>query len=474
MATLTEETVRGLVEQVLARLNAQGLGGPAARSGTGALGVHGSVDDAVAAAKEAQQKFAKVSLELRKRAIDKIRSLCVERRERWGQMELDETQIGRLDHKIEKLVTAGEQTPGTEFLATQAQSGDNGLTITEFAPFGVIGAITPVTHSLPTLASNAISMLAAGNTVVFNAHPSGANIAQEGVRAFNQAMRDQTGIDNLITIIHPPTIESAQALFAHRDVRLLVVTGGPAVARAALETSKRAIVAGPGNPPVVVDETACLTGAAQGIIRGAAYDNNLLCIGEKEVFAVASIFERLAESITQHGGFRLNERQWSDLEQKVFENGNDGKPHLRKELVGQDPTVIGQAIGVSVPPGTQILFAETSEHSPFVTVEQMMPVVPFVRVRDVHEGIRLAKQYEHNFRHTAVLHSRNTDAIREMGRVMDVTVYVVNGPSTAGLGGAGGGHLSFSIATPTGEGVTSPLTFTRQRRSSIGGTMRFI
>lgn len=470
MLTMSEETVRSVVEQVVAQLRvAMPTTGPGR---TGSAGVHGSVDDAVAAAKEAFESFQRKTIDDRRRAIQCIRDICVRQCEPLGRMEMDETKIGRVDHKIEKLVTAGEKTPGVEWLKTDAVSGDIGLTVTEYAPFGVIAAITPVTHSLPTLASNAISMLAGGNTVVFNAHPSGANIAKHGVRLFNEAIRAAIGIDNLVTIIDPPTIESADALFRHRDARLLVVTGGPAVARAALASPKRAIVAGPGNPPVVVDESACLERAAKSIVFGTAYDNNLLCIGEKEVFAVHAIFESLLSAMSEHGGYRLSDGQIRELERVVFSPANDGsgKTVLNKEYVGKDPADLAKAIGLSIPGGVQVLFGETGEESPFVDHEQMTTFLPFVRVADVNTAIALAKKYEHNYRHTAVMHSRNVEAMTRMARALDTTLFIQNAPSTAGLGGTSGeGHLSFSIATPTGEGVTSPLTFTRQRRGTIGG-----
>jgi aldehyde dehydrogenase len=476
MLAVDENTVRNIVEQIVAQLKpgAGPVAGP--RRGTGAAGVHGSVDDAVAAAEEAFGKFRDVSIEKRNAAIGKIREICIRQSETLGRMEMDETGIGRVDHKIEKLVVAGSKSPGVEFLKCEAFSGDHGLTVTEFAPFGVVAAITPVTHSLPTLANNAISLLAAGNVAVFNAHPSGANVAKHGVRLFNEAIRAEIGIDNLLNIIDPPTVESAQALFEHRGVKLIVVTGGPAVARAALQSRKRAIVAGPGNPPVVVDETACMTNAAQSIVKGAAYDNNLLCIGEKEVFAVQLIFDKLMGAVERNGGFRLTDGQIRELEAAIFQKANDGsgKTTVRKEYVGKDPSVLASLIGLRIPGGTQILFAETGEQSPFVDHEQMMPVIPFVRVPDVNAGIALAKQYEHGYRHTAIMHSHDVKALTKMGRELDTTLFIKNGPSMAGLGLGGEGYLSFSIATPTGEGITTPLTFTRHRRCSMIDSLRII
>jgi aldehyde dehydrogenase len=471
---MTEALIRSVVQQVLSQMGGSApIGNGAGARPSGTSGVYPTADAAVAAAEAAFQAFRSRPLGDRKKAIDAIRAICRDQAEELGRLELEETRIGRLDHKIAKLRDAIPKVPGVEYLRTENDSGDDGLTLTDYTPFGVIGAITPVTHSLPTLAGNAINMLAAGNTVVFNAHPSGARVAAEGVRRFNKAIRQAIGLDDLLTIIDPPTLESAGALFEHRGVKLLVVTGGPAVARAALASKRRAVVAGPGNPPVVVDSTACLASAARSIIEGAAFDNNLLCIGEKQVFAVADVFDKLMDEVGRRGGFRLNAGQIESLTKAAFVKGDDGKLHVNKDLVGQDPGVLGRHAGVVVPEGTQILFGETGAEHPFVDQEQMMPFVPFVRVVSVDRAMELAKESEHGFGHTAVLHSRDTTAMSKMGKLMDCTVFVINGPSTAGLGLGGEGVLSFSIAGPTGEGVTTPLTFCRQRRTAVVGGMRF-
>src|SRR5437660_1167349 len=470
---ITDELVRNVVQEVLTHMR-NGQAKPAGNGRAKPRGVFEDVPSAVAAASAAQREFETRSLSERKKAVDCIRRICIEQAETLGREEIEETKIGRLVHKIEKLKVCGEKTPGVEFLRTDAYSGENGVTLTEYAPFGVIGIITPVTHSLPTLACNAINMLAAGNALVCNPHPSGARIACKGVQLFNEAIHQAIGIDNLLTIIATPTLESAQAIFDHRDVRLLCVTGGPAVGRAALRSPKRAIVAGPGNPPVVVDETADLDLAARSIIAGAAYDNNLLCIGEKEVFVVASVFEELMERMTHHKAVRLNADQIAKLTKAAFVKGEEGKLHVNKDLLGQDAAVLAKHAGISVPADTELLFGETDESHPFVDHEQMMPFVPFVRCPDVDAADALAKKYEHGFKHTAIIHSRNVETITRMGRELDTSLYIQNGPSMAGLGSGGEGYLSFSIATPTGEGVTTPLTFTRQRRTTTVGSMRVL
>ncbi len=476
---LTDDLIRNVVKEVLVNMrNGQapapsGYQTSVVRNGQAHhWGLFDDVDKAAEAASSAQKEFEKRSIEDRRQAVSCIRKICIEQNEELGREEFEETKIGRLDHKIEKLEVCGDRVPGVEFLKTNAYSGSHGIALEEYAPFGVIGAVTPVTHSLPTLACNAINMLAAGNSLICNPHPSGARIACKGTELFNRAIYEAIGIDNLITIIRTPTLESAQAIFDHPEVRLLCVTGGPAVGRAALRSPKRAIVAGPGNPPVVVDESAVLEYAASSIFEGGAYDNNLLCIGEKEVFAVESFFDELMEAMTHYKAFRLDAQQVESLTKVAFISGDRGKLIPNKDLVGKDPAEMARKAGFDVPPDTELLFGETDETNPFVDYEQMMPFVPFIRVPDVDTAIALAKEYEHGFKHTAIIHSRNVDTITRMGREMDTTLYIQNGPSVAGLGSGGEGYLSYSIATPTGEGVTTPLTFTRQRRSSTVGSLR--
>ncbi len=472
----TEELIRSVVEQVLTRMGTA----PPSSNGRGYAGRHGiftCVDEAVAAATEAFEQLSERTIADRKRIIDHIRRISIEQCVELGTMEMEETGIGRLVHKIEKLKTLGERTPGVEFMRSEVFSGDNGLAVIEHAPFGVIGAITPVTHSLPTITGNAVSMIAGGNTLVVNPHPSGKRVAAEGVRRFNQAIYRDLGIDNLICVIAEPTIESADAIFNHRGVKLICVTGGPAVARAAMKSSKRAIVAGPGNPPVVVDETADLDRAARAIIQGGAYDNNLLCIAEKEVFVVAQVFDAMMAAMERAGAARLNTREIDALTKvAIAEVGEGDHKHqvAAKDFIGQDAAVLAKAAGKRVPDTTELVFGETDEFNPFVPVEQMMPFVPFVRVRDVDEAIAKAKQYEHGFRHTSIIHSNNVRNMTKMGRALDTTLFVKNGPCMAALGLGGEGYLSFSIATPTGEGVTTPLTFTRERRCSLIDDLRIL
>jgi len=488
--------IKSVIEKVLTQLGHEGVGagggngaatGGARMSGgptvitarptpptpkRGAFGLFSDVDEAVAAATQSQRKLASAGLETRRAICDMLRRIPSDHADEWGRMELEETKVGRLDHKIAKLQLLGK-IPGVEFLETAAHSGDAGVSLDEAAPWGVIGCITPVTHSIPTLTANAINMLAAGNAMVVNAHPSGYKCAAHAVKHYNQRIAERFGIENLICVIDPPTLRSAEAIFKHEGIALLVVTGGPAVARAAMKQPKRAIVAGPGNPPVVVDETADLGRAARSIIDGGAFDNNLLCIGEKEVFVVEQVFDAMMDAMVKAGAVRLNSAQIDKLTAAAFDWQKDHYA-VKKELVGKSCDVLAAAAGASARANVDLLFGETDESNPFVPEEQMMPFVPFVRCRDVHQAIELAIKHEHGFGHTAIIHSNHLATITRMGRVMNTTLFVVNGPSTAALGVGGEGYPSYSIATPTGEGVTNPLTFTRFRRATVSAALRVV
>jgi len=393
--------VADVVREVLKRLEqpAGNARSPAPSQGAApsASGVFRDVDAAVAAATRAQLELSNTTVENRGRAVECIRKVMRRDKDELGRIEFDETKLGKLDHKIEKLeVAAG--VPGTEMLRTDATSGDHGLTVTEYAPYGVIGVVTPVTHSIPTLGCNAIMMIAAGNSLVCNPHPSAVKCAVEATRRWNGEIRKAIGIDNLICIIENPTIESAQAIFRHPDVRMLCVTGGPTVANAALSSGKRAVAAGPGNPPVVVDETADISKAGKAIVAGAAYDNGVLCISEKEVFVVRAVADKLLAALEQGGGHRLSPDEMDRIAAKTLSKDETTGHYVpRTEFVGQEPQVLADAIGVKLRPDTKLLFGKTEESNPLVPCEQMMPLLPVVVVEnpDPHgQGLRLHRLCE--------------------------------------------------------------------------------
>jgi aldehyde dehydrogenase len=481
--TSQEQVIAEIAREVVTRLRAQMQQQPASRppasANASALrdGVFMTVDEAANAADTAAKRVGEMSLAERGGMIAIVRRICIERADELGRMELEESKVGRLDHKIQKLKNM-QYVVGIEGMRSDARTDKSGLCLIERAPWGAIGMVLPVTHSVPTMAANAINILAAGNTALFAPHPSAKRVAQYALQLFNREIERELGVANSLTTILEPSIEAADEIFQHPKIALLCVTGGPAVVRAATKYGKRVIAAGPGNPPVVVDETADLQAAAKDIILGAAFDNNLLCIGEKEVFVVVPVFRDFMRAMHQAGGFELDKAAIDRLTKAAFTFEGDGKgcarAHVRKELVGKDVKVLAAAAGVNVPESTQLLYGETNEDHAFVVEEQMMPFVPIVQVRDVDAGIAAAVKAEHGYRHTAIMHSKNMDNVTKMAKAMNTTIFVNNASSLASLGFGGPGYLSHSIATPTGEGITTPMTFTRERQMTIGNALRII
>ncbi len=439
-------------------------------------GLFSDLDSAVAAACIACASLSAMNLSTRVAIVAAIRKAMVEASEPLARLARDETGLGRYEDKVRKNRLAALQTPGPEVLLTEAQSGDRGLTLFERAPYGVIGAITPVTNASSTLICNAIGMVAAGNSVVFNMHPAAKGVGCRTVALLNRAIRSAGGPAGLVTAVVEPTIESARTLMHHPDVRLLVVTGGAGVVEAAMKSGKRAICAGPGNPPVVVDETADLDRAGRDIVLGASFDNNVVCVDEKEVFVTAPAADRLVTAMKGHGGFQLSAAQFRRLEDLIFEEQHGpGRPAvMNKDLIGRDAAVILSTIGVDAGPSTRLLFAEVPAEHPLVWSEQMMPVLPVVRVENAAAGIDLARRAEQGNGHSAVMHSRNLDHLSRMAREMNTSIFVKNGPCYAGLGAGGEGFCSLTIASPTGEGLTGPRDFSRERRCVVVDHFRIV
>jgi aldehyde dehydrogenase len=434
------------------------------------------VDSAVVAARRAFLQLGDLPLSVREKMIAHIRRVTRENAQVLAYEAWQETGMGRYEDKIEKNLLNANKAPGTEVLTPTAWSGDGGLTLVEYAPYGVIGAIIPSTNPTSTVICNAIGMVAAGNAVVFNAHPGARACSNHVVQLINEAIVEAGGPPNLVCAIAQPTIETAQQIMSHPDVQLLGVTGGAGVVRVAMQSGKRAVCAGPGNPPVVVDETVDLEQAGRDIVRGASFDNNIICIDEKEIFAVAAIADDLKRVMCRHGAYEINSWQLDRLLKSIFTQVPPAGQHgtVNKAFVGKNASVLLKEIGIEVGDEVRLVLAEVERDHPLVLTEQMMPIMPLVRVRDADEGIDLAKVAEQGFRHTAVMHSKNLDRLSRMAREVDCSIFVKNGPSFAGVGYTGEGFCSFTIASPTGEGLTNPISFSRIRRCVLKDAFRIV
>ncbi|MBI3892119.1 MAG: aldehyde dehydrogenase EutE [Candidatus Wallbacteria bacterium] len=426
-------------------------------------GVFADIDSAVKAAGVAQTTLMTLGVEKRKVLIENMRRRFREAIPGIAERTVAETGLGRVRDKVGKNTLAVDKTPGVEDLEPITWTGDHGLTLVEHSPFGVIGSITPTTNPTETIICNSIGMIAAGNAVTFNPHPRAKRVCQEAIALINNAIVEAGGPPDLLTTVAEPSMKSSEELMHHAGIKLLIVTGGGEVARAAFHSGKKAIVAGPGNPPAVVDETAELPLAARNIVDSASLDNNILCTAEKEMIVVASVADRFIEELKRANGYHVIGSYVQKLENLIFQQPG----HLNRDLVGLDVQVILSKIGISVPPNIKLAFVETGPDHPFVHTEMLMPVLPVVRVPDVHAAIELAIKAEKGNKHTATMHSRDITNLHKMARECEASIFVKNGPSYAGLGMGGEGYASFSIAGPTGEGLTRTRNFCRERRCTL-------
>ncbi len=470
MAKLTDQEIDAIARRIVSDMGRDPAAPAPATGGAPpfeqGLGIFATVDEAVKAAKAAQPVFVALPLRTRAAIIANIRATMLEHAAPLAKAAHEETGLGRFEDKITKNILVTEKTPGLEHLEPQAITGDHGLYLLEPAPFGVIGAITPCTNPTSTIICNTIGMIAAGNTVVFNVHPSAKNCSMQTVALINKVIIATGGPPNTITCVANPTVESANATMKHPDVRIVVVTGGGGVVKAAMTSGKRAICAGPGNPPVVVDETADIDRAGRDIVLGASTDNNIICADEKQVIVVSSVADQLISAMTRNNAVLIDKSKLAALEKVIFTemHGPRKEAHINRDLIGKNAGVILSKIGIEVPASIRLGIVEVDENHPLLWTEQMMPILPVCRVANAGYAIDLAVKTEGGNRHTAVMHSRNIDNLHRMARDCNCSIFVKNGRSQAGLGLNGEGYCSFTIASPTGEGLTGPRTFSRWRR----------
>ncbi len=466
---IDERVVASIVNAVLGRLD--DVSSPAAEAGGGNWGIFESMNDAVEAAAAAQKKYINCTMHDRAAYVQAIRDVVLkqENLEYISRQSAEETGMGNYEHKLIKNRLAATKTPGIEDLTTDAMSGDDGLTLVEYSPFGVIGAITPTTNPTETIICNSIGMLAAGNSVVFSPHPRAKNVSLHLIRLINRALAEAGAPANLVVTVSQPSIENTNAMMSHPMVRMLVATGGPGIVKTVLSSGKKAIGAGAGNPPVVVDETANIEKAGKDIIDGCCFDNNLPCIAEKEVIVVDSAADYLIFNMKKNGAYEVKDPEIIDRIVKLVVQENGKSPVT--SFVGKSAKYILEQAGVHVDDDVRVIIAQTGEDHPFVQVELMMPILPIVRVPDVDAGIEMAVRVEHGNRHTAMMHSRNVDKLTKMAKLIQTTIFVKNGPSYAGIGVGGEGYTTFTIAGPTGEGLTSAKSFARRRRCVLVGGM---
>ena len=359
---IDENVVESIVKRVVSQLSTETASAQTCPSG-GDWGVFESMNDAVDAAVEAQREYLNRSMHDRACYVQAIRDVVLDQEnlEYISRLAVEETGMGGYEYKLIKNRLAAVKTPGIEDLTTDAMSGDDGLTLVEYSPFGVIGSITPTTNPTETIICNSIGMLAAGNAVVFSPHPRAKKVSLHLIQLINKALCKAGAPANLVVTVSAPSIENTNAMMSHPKIRMLVATGGPAIVKTVLSSGKKAIGAGAGNPPVVVDETADIEKAAKDIVDGCSFDNNLPCIAEKEVIAVDSVADYLIFNMKKNGAYEVKAPAViSQLVELVTKEGKSPKT----EFVGKSAKYILDKIGKAGRKNYDFMIPELNMGSP--------------------------------------------------------------------------------------------------------------
>lgn len=476
---LDERRIEEIVEIVVGRLQRGGVEVSESEvvSSKPALvtdGVFQEMDECIQAALTAQKKLMAIPLAVRENLIQAIRDVGMAHADEYGRMEFEETGLGKADDNVKKN-RAACKVLGMEDFTPEVFSGDKGITIIERIPVGVIASVNPVTNGAPTILFNSIMMLAGGNTVINNPHPKTKSVSARVIRDLNKAIVATGGPPNCVCCLKEPSVPSAQALMTHPKIKFIAVTGGHGVVAFATQTGKRVIAGGPGNPPVVVDETADLDRAARCIVEGASFSNCMACASEKEIFVVDSVADQLKENLKRYGAYEISTSQGEELLQHIFKEikGPGERGVINMDYIGQSPAFILKSIGLEVDAETRIVIVETDKDHPLVWTEQIMPVLPFVRCRNADEAIEAALAAEQDNGHTMAIHSNNIQTIKKMTNRAKCAAFVKNGScGLASVGVAGEGYTSFHIAT-NGEGQTRPRMFTLIRRCVLTNDFRY-
>lgn len=426
--------------------------------------VFDTVCDAIDAVKSSFQLYRKLGISDREEIIQELRKELLNHVDELAQKSYEETCMGNVVSKIEKIKLSIERTPGTEDLVSEVLTKDKVMTLYEYSAFGIACAIMPSTNPVATVINNVIGLLASGNAVILCPHPRAIEVTKYLTDIIATTILRTSGIDNLVTTLSEVSIKNISEIMHHPDVNLLVVTGGSDIARVANKCDKKVISAGAANPTFIVDETADLDKAASCIVKGASFDNNILCVTEKNIVIVESVYDKFKKALEKEGVFYVDTVEDMLKLSKVLLT-EDLKPN--KFLGGKDVKEILKFAGIESNGVYKIIAVDVPKIHPFATEELLMPVIAIVKAKNFDDALETSLNLEQGLHHTAGIYSNIIERLNIAAKQMQTSIFVKNGCSLEGIGFSDNNPVSFTIANKTGEGSTSARNFARKRRCAL-------
>ncbi len=422
------------------------------------------VRNLVCAAKTAQQKFSTCSSQEIDKAVEGLSKIAFENAEYLAKMACEETGFGIWQDKMQKNILSSQKL--WTFMKDMKTVG----IIDEFpekkiiqiaTPMGVIAGLIPSTNPTSTVIYKALIALKSGNSIVFSPHPSAAKCILETVKILRKGCVIYGIPEDLIGCISIPTIEASGALMKHKDVAMILATGGAEMVKAAYSSGTPALGVGPGNVPAFIERTADIEDAVEKIFLSKGFDNGTVCASEQAIVTERCIENQVRDAVIRQGGYFL---KGEDLEKVkgIMEKSNGS---MNPNIVGKPAQFIANLAEISIPEHVKLLVGEEpgiGPQHPF-SKEKLTQLIGFYVVSDWNEACETCFKLLKNggLGHTLSIHSNNEEVIREFAMKKPVSRFLVNTPSTHGAVGLSTGlapSMTLGCGTIGGSATSDNVT----------------
>ena len=398
------------------------------------------VRELVEAAKRAQRELAAMDQAHVDRIVHAIADAGVRNARRLAQMANEDTGFGIVDDKVIKNVFASrgvyEHVKDMKTIGEIGRDAEKGLRVIA-VPMGVIAGLLPSTNPTSTALYKAEIAIKAGNAIVFSPHPAALRCSLETVKVIRQAIAEAGGNEDLVSCITIPTMEATDNLMRHRDVAMILATGGSAMVRAAYSSGTPAIGVGPGNGPAYLEKTCDLKVAVKRIMDSKTFDNGTICASEQSIICDEDMVEAVRQEMEAQGAYFLDDAERAQLGRFILRANGTMNP----QIVGRSVKVIAELAGLDrVPPTARVLVAKedgVGRGHPYSN-EKLAPILGFYTgkdYKDVCEKVCEILRYE-GAGHTFSMHTKDDAMVDYFAKRVPASRIMVNTPSA--LGGIGG------------------------------------
>jgi acetaldehyde dehydrogenase (acetylating) len=393
----------------------------------------------IAKAKKAQQEFSKFSQEKVDRVVENMVRASEREAVRLAKMAHEETGFGKWQDKVVKNKFASRVVYNNikDMKTVGIINDDKDKKVMEVAvPVGVIAGLIPSTNPTSTVMYKSIIALKAGNAIVFSPHPSAKNCIIETVKILNEAAVEAGAPDGIIGAMTILSMEGTNELMKHKDIALILATGGEAMVKAAYSSGNPALGVGPGNGPAFIEKSADIPLAVKRIVDSQTFDNGVICASEQSIVVESCIKDKVIEELKRQNVYFLSREQSEKLGKFILRANGTMNP----QIVGKSAQVLAQLAGISIPEYTKVLISEqttVSKKNPY-SREKLTPILAFYCEENWEAACDRCIELLMNEGkgHTLIIHSNNEEIIKKFALTKPVSRILVNTPGA--LGGIGG------------------------------------